>query len=1247
VSSAGYTITSDDVQFVVTQPANGEFTVAFLPQNNTDIAGHTITIHDNAFGSTTTNDYEISVEGYTDTLEIMNFGNTNARSTSTTKKQMILAGMDKVSGLMLSSDEMNTYMIDNQSVAFAATDGQHTVTFAPFHHGQYNNKMVYLCLNGANNTVIKYPLMICNGTGNQVDLSSDINWVNTTIATLEQTTGMAVVNNATYGSYVRLYYKVNDGIFYDYASNDTTGLSIDSTEIMAPYVGVSNVTAYVEALDGSGDFIGQSSSDITATDKKIQKISYSNNIHYVVLNDSVLVYVYSYDSKVTSTHIDANFTMTSADNKVEITKGTYDSATFVQQFTIKGVTSGTTTIAITSSPNDTESEYDTVTVTGIPVTILADGNNCIVSVLADPSDNQYNTSASGGTKTFALTGAPCRKFTATLNYGFGTPTLNISDGTNTLVNTTYSTSILAWETKTENITYTYNAALKYKPTLLTVKLTGTGGFIGIEEGAKDLIITEYTQLSYFDVISNHPNNSTIDFGDVTIGTSSVNETIQVDYSALHKAVALTLSDESNFTIVNKSEVLGAITSCSQWDTLDIIIKYNPTTAEPHNATLTIKGYTTDDTNSESIKEYNYNLTGTGKKRQQYITWNNDSIYFITDLDPTRTLTLDAESNQPEYGRTTKMPITYTLDDDGDGVATLSNGVLTVAKAGTITVTAHQAGDEYTEAATDKPLVIRIDATLHFIGSIDDDWYNAGNWSPRQIVPTTVHCVSIDSTCVVRQNTDAATCLDLVFAGIGAVTVDADGVLDIAGKVTNNDATRLTLKANIDNNATVLFAEGNPLATVESYIKGTPQPQTEPEAKSNPEWQYRGFIGTNPVLNAWNVVIFKWNENLNSTNCWNNSPVYEKTGSYTGTPWDGYCMANFDTENAIYRYTTKLIPTDTGHTYNLTYTDNGDFPNRGVSLITNSWSAPIDMSNSNGVRFNGNVEHTFYFYKTRTHLSWETDKTGTFVVYPQATGQLIYEETTSNQIASSQSFLVRATDANATLTISDEAFVHQPSGAMYAPEKTEHFNVLGMTLTTDDMEDQLFLVESENCSPSFDNGYDGTKIKEKDRPQIFGTNRFGFTAVNADKTMLNQKIGYCAAMDGAKCTISFNTDRMEGYSELYLLDRVTKSYTNILAGENYTFTGNSEGDNERFEIVGRRDDGSKFVGSSDQMIEVIGQYALLSGFDGMNEMVYITDMNGRRLWSERSSNGPSFFLPELPAGIYMIYCGNVNCKFVVK
>ena len=725
---------------------------------------------------------------------------------------------------------------------------------------------------------------------------------------------------------------------------------------------------------------------------------------------------------------------------------------------------------------------------------------------------------------------------------------------------------------------------------------------------------------------------------------------------------ITWDEDKNYTVSNMAGSINLSDYCSGTSGGGTITfsSLDTTVAKVSGNDLIIKKITTGGT---------VIITATAEGTANYEKATADTVFTITAEEPTISIEqgssdapIDLETTSPQVTSVTdgvdfvKLlkdleaikcnydDVTYSLSSLNDDIATFTNGVNIKAfkrsdKLG-IQVTASVTG----LASVTETLYVKIPrGTMRF--TIDGNWNTKANWHRTDMLPSADdHNVSIEANCTI-DNTAIAKCFDLEIVN-GMLTVNADGVLDVKGTITNTEASKLKLKADASHSATVLFAGGSPDATVENYIQGGLSPEGEGEnMKNNPDWQYRGFVGNNPSLSNWNVVIFKWNEALNSTNCWGENPVYEKTGSYSGSPWNGYCMANYDTGNPVRDYTSKLIPSDTIMTYNLSYTNHGQqYPNRGVNLITNSWSAPINMTSADVVFSDNNVERTFYFYKTRNHKDWEDDPENTFEVYPQNTGHVT---ASSNMIASGQSFLVRATGSNASLTINGGALAHQANGFMYAPAEKERFNVLSITMSNDTMADRLFLLESENCSRAFDNGYDGTKIKEGNMPQIFASNDFGHTAVNTDKTMLGQRIGYSAAEDGALCTITFNTDRLDGFSELYLYDRATKRYADILAGDSYSFTGTKAGEEERFEIVGRRDDGSEFVSSSDMMIEVIGNRALLSGFAGGNDEVFITDMNGKRLWTERASNGPWFELPNLPAGVYLINCGEANCKFIVK
>ncbi len=722
---------------------------------------------------------------------------------------------------------------------------------------------------------------------------------------------------------------------------------------------------------------------------------------------------------------------------------------------------------------------------------------------------------------------------------------------------------------------------------------------------------------------------------------------------------ITWNEDKNYTVSNTKDSINLSEYCTltQGEGTITFTSLDTTVAKVLGNYLVIKEITT---------QRNVNITATVAGTDNYEKATADTVFTITVETLKITIgnnyngkTINLASTKKKVSSVTNdVDFAKLLIDEGILICNYESATYTFVPSDPTVATfnengmiiAYKKADDLEIEVTAHVGEMEASTTLHFKiprGVMEfknnGNWHDNGKWVRTDMLPSAEdHDVSIQANCII-QDDSTAVCYNLNITDSGSLSVSPNAVLNVTDTITNSEASKLTLKANENHSATVLFATGSPSATVENYIQGGLHSEGEGENRiNNPDWQYRGFVGDNPSLSNWNVVIFKWDETKNNGDCWGKNPVYEKTGSYSGSPWVGYSMANYDTVNPVRNYTSKLIPSDTTMTYNLSYTYHGqEYPNLGVNLITNSWSAPINISD---VNFSGDVESTIYFYRTRNYNTWNSNRGAAFETCPIKTANVVANYP---MIASSQSFLVRAKGSNASLTINGDSLAHEANGAMYAPAEKERFNVLSITMSNDTMADRVFLLESENCSRAFDNGYDGTKIKEGNMPQIFASNDFGHTAVNTDKTMLGQRIGYSAAKDGALCTITFNTDRLDGFSELYLYDRVAKRYANILAGDSYSFTGTKAGEEERFEIVGRRDDGSEFVSSSDMMIEVIGNKALLSGFAGGNDEVFITDMNGKRIWTERASNGPWFELPNLPAGVYLINCGEANCKFIVK
>lgn len=538
-------------------------------------------------------------------------------------------------------------------------------------------------------------------------------------------------------------------------------------------------------------------------------------------------------------------------------------------------------------------------------------------------------------------------------------------------------------------------------------------------------------------------------------------------------------------------------------------------------------------------------------------------------------------------------------------------------------------------------------TMTFTNAAGDNlWSNPGNWTPeRTTAPTDQQDVLINNyACNLAATNGIRECHDLTIAN-ARLTISAGSALR-ANRVESTTAANLLLQADIANTATLVFAEGGPRATVESYFKGTINPLAGTGYR-RPDWQYRGAIGTPDQITGWqNFYVYDWNEALNNTSsCWQN---YQQGPNYTLTAWTGYCMDNDSTVNTTRAYTTTLIPAQAGHTYTLSRTHEADNKaNLGNNLITNSFSAPINIGDIEFV--NANAEVTFY--ETGSHADWETEQgqhgtqPGQFVTYPSEVAAAIAQGY-SSYIPAGQSFFVTATQNNATVTVPARALVNDASGRMHAPKAEQNYNMLVVNLMEGDLTaDRLVLIENEQGTAAYDNGYDGTKhFAGKGIPALYATTAFGAASVCFDTAIASLDLGFRAGQDTARYTLMFDNDRLEGYAELYVRDNLTGLTADILRGETLDFTGSTKKNAQRFTILGSRIIAADNATEADGTITVVDNRVMLDNIaDDVD--IRLIDMQGRVLMSRKAYEGREFTLPELTKGVYVITAGNESVKII--
>ena len=640
------------------------------------------------------------------------------------------------------------------------------------------------------------------------------------------------------------------------------------------------------------------------------------------------------------------------------------------------------------------------------------------------------------------------------------------------------------------------------------------------------------------------------------------------------------------------------------------------------------------------------LIATINKSNQSIEWTSETP---TTADHQVQL---AKSNQG-------VLMNYEVISGGEYAKVENNSLnipsVTILKAGTFKVKAYNSGNEnYNAISAEKEFTSTI-GTIRFDnneGKGNNHWNNPDNWLPvsnlnkqRNVVPSAV------VNAVIEAEAEMSTDANYGYNEINDLTIEANGKLTItatsalkANEITNENADNLILKASADGNATLIYAAGTPEATVEMYSKAENGTLDHTDGK-NPQWQYVGVAvdgtTTSAFSNAW---LLKWTEAESADNGdpWSEAPL---DANIALVPWAGYSISQpVDTT-----YSTKGSLMRGDHTYTLTRTESTD-PDCGFNLLTNSYTAPIDIAKLEPDSFKG-ADACIILYNTGTYAEWEShqansgENPGQLTVIPVVTGEAAGLTTT---IASMQAFFVKANENNATFTVKYNDAVAGASNhnnQMRAPEAQDEFNVLKITIEGENTRDHLFLLENEATSKAYDNGYEARKIFDAPRGhQMYATCQYGYASIDCSESFVGQTIGLKGDNEGEMLTISFDTDSLDDYQSLYLYDKVTGKYVNILSNEKYTFFGIKGANDNRFSIVTNPDDKAQtppFV--------IIGNELAFdkAQINSDNANIYIYDTSGRLLMTDKINPYENYNIPDMPEGIYLVSMNGYTTKIVRK
>lgn len=582
---------------------------------------------------------------------------------------------------------------------------------------------------------------------------------------------------------------------------------------------------------------------------------------------------------------------------------------------------------------------------------------------------------------------------------------------------------------------------------------------------------------------------------------------------------------------------------------------------------------------------------------------------------------------------------------------------------------------YTSAGDEVVIPITITATLSepfFFNVQDGDWNESTKWTHKGstthgMVPDKQFPVVVSKALQIGNESTSckAVAYNVTIEGEGNVKIGSKGGLTLhaggfAEGVTNDNFT-------IENNQ-----DGVGYVRVSPYfinkVPGTMpnitvQYTTRAKAGGAKDqvWQYVGAPGNNMQMSNDGVMVYLWSE----TDGW----VYSNTNM---TPFEGYALTR--TAEGAETYSIVAQPIHDNKTINLTKTANGM---NGDNLFVNSYLAPIDLTkfttDGEDSDFTGNVEKTFYLFNSGSWNDWqgENGEGANNILKGESAGKyhpitplgaaLIDANKDQTTIPPMQGVYVVANgDAQIHLKYNKHVFRSTSSDMnrpMRAPQiEDENFMRVRMQVNSQNSgADRMYVIQYENTTRGYDNGYDAKNIIAQGQANIYTNEPEGQMEISIADQIDSTFIGFAAGED-SEYTLTFTS--LVG-QDMYLHDLEADSLFLLIEEGEYTFSAHPNSVNDmRFQLLLYPDFSDDLPGNG-----------VTTGIDNLvssaqvwvnDKRVYIADAPQNSTLSVYTISGMSITSPltihhapctidlsHLPTGVYVLRLNNQAYKFVCE
>lgn len=469
-----------------------------------------------------------------------------------------------------------------------------------------------------------------------------------------------------------------------------------------------------------------------------------------------------------------------------------------------------------------------------------------------------------------------------------------------------------------------------------------------------------------------------------------------------------------------------------------------------------------------------------------------------------------------------------------------------------------------------------------------DAFTDGNWNK---VPTSTDDALVKAPMSVETDELAVNMLAISFVGGASVTVNPTGGVKVGGGgVRGATTSNLTLQAGTDGatkgqtgylRVNPSSIEYMPEATVELFTIG----YYDMEATNHQElgrWQFVGYpIATGAKAKSvfYESFLYDWNA---TTGEWINNRK-----SCVLQPFAGYATSQYMDENGLMViFTGKLVEGEDEIVLHPQYNEGEEFTH---NVFANSFAAPIDLTKfDENVDFVNTTKEVFVFNTgSRKDIAdlasrgGDLSSAGQYISLP--IGSLAEVKaafpSTPTSLAPMQGFCVHATAADALVKIDYSKVVWNGNYAkngntplhVVAREQEDNdspqVNSLCVSISADDMADNLYIIEAEKFDASYEDGYDAHKMMSGEL-NVFSVVGEEQLAVNATNSFAGTQVG---VRTGEEMIYIMSFSHLNSDDELALIDNETNQKININEGTRYPFYAAPNSTiTDRFQIVARND-----------------------------------------------------------------------------